>query len=595
MNPVLIQRLVAIAQTAEAAKHGNKEPIYQAACEELQMSRATLLKKLNAVRLRKSRKQRSDAGNTLITLDELEVISGALMASARKNNKQLYGMEDVINDLRTNNMIIAGRVDEETGEFLPLSTSAISRALYRHRLHPNQLKAPAPAQQLASLHPNHVWQLDASICVLYYLKNPNKNIKGDTGLRIMDEKEYNKNKPANVAKVVNDRVWSFEGTDHTTGWIYAEYLFGGETTENFTSSLINMMQERGGADVLHGVPKILFTDPGAALKSYTMRNLCKALGIQLIAHKARSARATGSVEKARDILERNFESGLRFRQVDDISELNRLARLWRMKFNRTKIHSRYGMTRTDKWLEITGQQLIKAPSVEICREAAVSAPVSCTVDGFLRVSFRGTKFDVSAVPDVYVGAQLMVVSNLYRNNQAQVVRVGEDGFDQFFLIDEVVNDEHGYAMGAPVIGREFKSLPQTVTERNLAKVEQRVYGTRSQEETETARKSKALPFGGEFNPYMEIEQAKHPEYLPKRGQASQVRGPRIEERPLTHVEAAKLLRERFTAQGQEWQKHYYGQLVSQFPDGVPAEELDALASDMLAQLQRSSFSVVNGQ
>ncbi|HBN5449237.1 TPA: integrase, partial [Klebsiella oxytoca] len=106
--------------------------------------------------------------------------------------------------------------------------------------------APAPAVQLASRHPNHVWQLDASICVLYYLKNPAKGVKGDTGLRIMDEKEFNKNKPANVAKVVNDRVWSFEGTDHTTGWIYLEYRFGGETTENFTSVLINMMQERGG-------------------------------------------------------------------------------------------------------------------------------------------------------------------------------------------------------------------------------------------------------------------------------------------------------------------------------------------------------------
>lgn len=44
MNPVLIQRLVAIAEAASAAGHGNKEAVYQAACEELCMSRATLLK-----------------------------------------------------------------------------------------------------------------------------------------------------------------------------------------------------------------------------------------------------------------------------------------------------------------------------------------------------------------------------------------------------------------------------------------------------------------------------------------------------------------------------------------------------------------------
>jgi hypothetical protein len=44
MNPVLTQRLVAIAEAASAAGHGNKEAVYQAACEELCMSRATLLK-----------------------------------------------------------------------------------------------------------------------------------------------------------------------------------------------------------------------------------------------------------------------------------------------------------------------------------------------------------------------------------------------------------------------------------------------------------------------------------------------------------------------------------------------------------------------
>ncbi|MGK2889837.1 MAG: hypothetical protein ACSLEN_14285 [Candidatus Malihini olakiniferum] len=62
-----------------------------------------------------------------------------------------------------------------------------------------------------------------------------------------------------------------------------------------------MMQERGGADVLHGVPRILFTDFSAALKSRTMANLCQVLGIQLISHKASNADVTGSVEKAHDI------------------------------------------------------------------------------------------------------------------------------------------------------------------------------------------------------------------------------------------------------------------------------------------------------
>ncbi|MEI7408752.1 integrase [Pectobacterium aroidearum] len=594
MNPMLIQRLVAIAETADVAGHGNKEPIYQAACEELQMSRATLLKKLNAVRLKKVRKQRADAGETALTRDEAVTISGTLMETIRGTGKRTMSVEKAIDSLRDNGFIQAEKVDQKTGEISLLSTSAISRALKQYKLHPDQLRTPAPAQQLASLHPNHVWQLDASICVLYYLKNPDKRVRGDTGLRIMDEREYNKNKPANVAKVVNDRVWSFEGTDHTTGWIYLEYRFGGETTENFTSVLINMMQERGGADVLHGVPHILFTDPGAALKSPTMANLCQALGIRLISHKARNARATGSVEKARDILERDFEHGLRFFRVENIDELNRLARSWRMKFNRTTVHSRYNMTRTDKWLLITEQQLIKAPPVEVCREAAVSAPVSCKVDTFLRIRFRKRQFDVSAVPDIHVGDSLLVARNIYRDDQAQVVLTGEDGFKTFFLVDEVMKDEHGFAVNAPVIGQEFRALPPSITERNKDEVEQRVYGTQSKEETEAAKKAKAVPFGGRFNPYLDIERDDHPAYLPKRGQTAEVRHPRIEQRPLTPVEAAKALRERFAARNQTWTAGHFRQLVQLYPAGVPEEQLDEAVDALMTPVSGNVINIVNG-
>ena len=202
MNPVLTQRLVAIAEAANAAGHGNKEPVYQAACEELQMSRATLLKKLNAVRAPKPRKQRADAGETALTRDEALTISGALMETIRGTGKRTLSVEKAIDSLRDNGLILAGRVDQDTGEFAPLSTSTIIRALRQFKLHPDQLRAPAPAQQLACLLPTHVWQLDASICVLYYHKIPAKGVRGDTGLRIMDEREFNKNKPANCGGVI---------------------------------------------------------------------------------------------------------------------------------------------------------------------------------------------------------------------------------------------------------------------------------------------------------------------------------------------------------------------------------------------------------
>ncbi|EEZ4408268.1 TPA: DDE-type integrase/transposase/recombinase [Escherichia coli] len=596
MNPALTQRLVSIATAADAAGHGEKEAVYQAACEELQISRATLLKKLKGVRMNKPRKQRSDTGKTTLTADEMKKISGAWLESPRPGNgKKGYSLEDIVNGLRDNGMIVAGRTDTETGEFFPLSIDAISRALRQHRMHPDQLRAPSPALELASLHPNHVWQLDASICVLYYLKNPGKKVSGDTGLRVMSAAEFNKNKPRNLDRIVNDRVWSFEITDHTTGWIYVEYRFGGESAVNFLEVMINAMQERDNADVLHGVPKILFTDPGSALVSAPLLNMCRAMGIRTIQHKAHNARATGSVEKARDIIERKFEGGLRFLKVDNIGELNRLARLWRMKFNRVSVHSRHGMSRTDAWLRITEEQLIKAPAPEICRELAVAAPEERTVTDKLRISFRGKEYDVSDIPGVFVGDKVLVARNPWSDEEARVVIVNDEGFETFHVIHAIQKDKlWQYSIHAPVIGEEYRQLPETVTQTNRNEVEQHIYGTASQEETEAVKKDKALPFGGRFNPYLDIERDDHPTYMPKRGQASDVRGPRIEQRPLTHVEAAKILRGKFSAAGHAWTPEHYRRLTAQYPDGIPETALDEVMAVLTTTARNSVISIVNG-
>lgn len=179
-----------------------------------------------------------------MTQDEAVKISAVMTASFRDNGKKMYSLERAVDDLRANGMINAGYIHHDTGEWFPLSTDAIRHAVYHYHLHTNQLRGATPCVQLKSDHTNHIWQLDASLCVLYYLKNPDKRgATYDTGLRMMREVKFNPNKPKNLDRIVNDRVWSFELTDHTSGWIYAEYRFGGETTKNFTDVLINAMQE----------------------------------------------------------------------------------------------------------------------------------------------------------------------------------------------------------------------------------------------------------------------------------------------------------------------------------------------------------------
>lgn len=588
MSAALTERLVSVARLAREAGHGKRGAVYEAACAELGLSRATLLRKLKEVTVTDKRKKRSDAGRSTLTREEAAIISATLREATRKNGKRLYSVADAAEALRANNMITAGRVDEETGEFLPMSADAISNALRNYGLHPDQLDAPAPVTELASCHPNHVWQIDASLCTLYYLSN------GRKGLQVMDSAKFYKNKPANLARIASDRVWSYEITDHASGWIYVEYVMGAESGENLCSVLINAMQERGGADVFHGVPKLMYLDPGSANTAAMTKNLCKSLSIELIAHKAHNARATGQVEKARDIIERKFEPGLNFCSINSLEELNALAAKWRSHFNATAVHSRHGKTRTDIWLKATAEQLVKAPSVEVCRELAVSAPELRKVTPKLRVSFRGKEYDVSAVPDVMVGEKLMVTRNPWRTDAAQIVLEGEDGHERFFLVDEVVKNELGFAENAAVIGERYRAQPEMPAQKAAEEIEQLVTGTTNAADAAAARKAKSLPFDGQFDPYKHIDETVLPAYLPKRGQESTVRAPRIEERPLNHVEAATALRTRFIASDLTWTAEHYRQMVAMYPEGVPAEELDSVMQAMIAPVSSNIISIVNG-
>ncbi|EOM5979846.1 integrase, partial [Escherichia coli] len=121
-----------------------------------------------------------------------------------------------------------------------------------------------------------------------------------------------------------------------------------------------------------------------------------------------------------------------------------------------------------------------------------------------------------------------------------------------------------------------------------------VTGTDNAADAAAARKAKALPFGGRLDPYKHIDDTTLPAYMPKRGQASDVRGPRIEQLPLTHVEAAKALREKFGANGHIWTPEHYRQLTAQYPDGVPEATLDEVMVTLTTPARNSVISIVNG-
>ena len=573
----LTQQLVAIAQQAAAASHGEKETIYQVACEAMGISRATLMRKLGKVKVTQPRKQREDAGCYELTRDEAKLISATLMESHRKNSKRLLSIGSAMAMLRANGLVRAERIDRETGECLPLTDSAIIRALRGYNLHPDQLLRPAPAKELQSLYPNHAWQIDASLCVLYYI---NSTKACERGLQVMQYNEFYKNKPKNLKRIESDRVWSYEVTDHYSGAIFVHYVLGAESAENISESFIEAIQQRDSLP-FYGVPEILMMDMGSANTSGMFKNLLRRLDVKPLPHAPKNARATGQVEKARDIIERDFESGLKLHPVSGIDELNQMARMWARWFNAHKIHSRHGVSRFSKWLEIRQEQLRIAPPPELCRKLLTHEPEERKVTVKLTVKLDNKEYDVSSIPRIQVGETLKVTYNPYKQDCACIVDVDSEGNEVLHDVPQIERNSGGFRVDANIIGEEYTRHSNTVADLNRKEVERiavDVPENATDEETQAARKritkGQALPFGGRIDPYKHMREAQAPVYIPRQGHELEVKTSiaNIAARVLNHFETAREL----INLGVELNPERNALIKKLYPQGVPEDELQSL-------------------
>lgn len=580
MNPALIERLQAVDRQAENMGRGERSAYLKQQAAELGISLATLYRKLEAVAVKPGRKRRSDAGKSELSLEEAKLISAVLMEAMRRNGKRLMAVRQAVEMLRANGKIEAARIDEETGEVLPLSESTITRALREYKLHPDQLLQPDPVSRMKSEHPNHCWQIDPSLCVLYYLPRHGK----DTGLRMMKEEEFYKNKPKNVVRIEQDRVWRYTGTDHASGTIVARYYFGGETSANLCDFFIYMMQAKQDIlkDPFRGVPRMVMLDPGSANTSAAFKNLCKSLDVHVQINKPGNPRAKGQVEKANDMVETAFESGLRFTEVNDIDQLNGLAERWMRYYNGTQIHSRHGMTRYQAWNKIKAEQLILPPPADYCRELAVSAPKEAKVSPDLEIRFGGRVYSVKDIKGVLVGQKLLVAKNPWETDGARVATFDADGRETWVAVPQVVFDEMGFRADAAVIGAEYNAHGDTAAQQHAKELDKLAMGAETLDEAAAKRKGKAVPFGGELDPYKHQEDtlaARNTLYIEKSGQQMEYNRMEVAEQVLSKVEVAKLLKPRVEEAGGDW-KQAVALITKQYPDGVVASQLEAVFNQL---------------
>jgi len=572
------------------APRGERTCVAEQLAAELGCSTATVYARVKLFMPTKPRKRRADAGASTLSRDEAREIAAYIESTRRQTGTGAAYLEDAVRHLRANGRIAAGRADAESGEFLPMSLSAIRRALRTHHFHPAQLAATSPSIRLSSPHPNHCWQIDASVSRQFYLS--------DDGAKIMDKRTYYRGKPANFAAITSQRIWRYAITDHASGCIEVFYVQGAESASNFLAAFIHSMTERE-TGTMFGRPTFLMSDPGSAVTAATTKNLCAAIGCTLIVNEAGNARAKGQVEQANYLVETHFEANLKMRApVTSIAEINALAQQWMRDFNATRTHTRTLETRRASWGRITPEQLVRVPCIEVLRQLANSHPKLCTVRDYL-IKFGGRVFNLRDLPGgVLNGQRVEVVRNALDPDEttARVLCKDAEGRGQHFLAPLDARKGFGFLASSAEIGTEFKSVPETAADAARKELDRLAMDASTDAEAKAARRAKRIPFGGRIDPTKALREANIPDVLPRAGRSLDVDAPRVIEpvpvphirpqyaaRVLGHVEMAQQLR----AQMPGWNAHHFARMAAMWPNGASEDQMDAIARELAAPALRA--------
>ncbi|MBL8471377.1 MAG: DDE-type integrase/transposase/recombinase [Rhodocyclaceae bacterium] len=570
MGPAELATFSALAARLDAADRGDRGAIAAAEAARLGMSVQTLYRRLSGLRAT-VRKRRADAGTSSVRPDEAMQVANVLRQAQRANGKQLLSTADAAEILRANGRAAIGRVDADSGEVVPVSTSTVRRALRTYGLDRRSLSQPEPHIRMASKHPNHVWQVDASICVLYYLDHG--------GVGVMHADEFYKNRPESFQRRARDMVVRYLVTDHYSGAFHLRYFQGADSAVMLSDFLLEAITPKADPQrmPLHGVPLMLIGDPGAMNTAGTTRNLMERLMVQFQPHQPRNPRAKGSVETHHNIIERAFEGRLMFHRVADLAQLNREADTWSAHFQSIKPHGRHGHTRYGLWQTIRPEQLRIAPPLAVCRDLFTSAPEPRRVRPDLTISYAvrghgaGT-YCVRHICGVNVGDTLQVAINPYRLPDVVVIEQGEGGRPAYFPCERLAVTEAGFEQRAPVFGERHASAPHTPAVRAVQAMDAEAYQAADGQaltpaEREKARRSREPAFGGALDSVEYLAQRTTPAFMPRRGVDLGVRAPVVESPLLSPVEVAMRLRHAGVP---------YAWIAARYPDGAREDLLDSV-------------------
>lgn len=562
-----------LALRLDAAAHGECTAMIASFAGMYDWSKARVYRALGTVGWSSGRKPRTDRGTTSQSMEVLTDVCATLRIGRRKNGKP------------TMHVPVAVSMLSQNGREVRVSNSRINHLLRSRQMNLASQRLDRAAQSMQSKYPNHVHQVDPSLCLIYYMP--------DGKQLIIQEDEFYKNKLENVAKL-KLKVWRYVLVDHySNATLVRYYQAKGESQANLFDFLLYCWNKQDGR-VMHGVPEILYWDKGSANTAGAIKNALSALQVRAEEHKAKNPRAKGAVEGGNNRVECAFESRLMYEPVENVEQLNAAVEAWYNAYNAdaipnydARLHRKHMAVPTARyalWQMIRREQLRILPNVEMCRLLLHATPTARKVDGELTISFKHPAtqqkfhYDVGHIPGVFVSAMVDVSPLVYGDNQVLVTVTDYKNDKSTHIVAPVeVDAVSGFRIDAARFGDEYKSRPDTVIEVAGKAADRAAYPGLDLEEIDKAKNKNAVPFGG-LDAHSHLAHVLAPSFMDRPGERLNVPNPiQIEIKPLSHTVAAMRLR---TMLGRPVLAEDRAKLVEWYPQGVLEEQLQEAADHL---------------
>jgi len=460
-----------MVEALSAAKPAERRAVLDRFARRTGYSRQHLYRLAKRHGFSSGRKKRSDRGKLRceLTEDQVDFVAALIHSTSREVKGPIMPVETALEIAADNGIIEPGQV----------SVGRMQQILRERQVSRKALKNAEPCVPLRSLHPNHCHVFDVSVCIQYYLKG--------SGMKIMDERNFYKNKPHNFAKV-KTRLLRYVIADHFSGAFYFRYFnTSGETRENLYEFLVEAWKKKDDPKYpFRGVPDTMMMDAGSANISGIMLGFLERLGVDVPKGDPHNPQRQGAVEVLHNVIESHFESGLRLQPAHSLDELNAWAYDFCVGFNARKKHSRHGMTRSQCWLMIRPEQLRELPEEDLLRELYVEPEATRVVSKAYTISFRGEEYRLKHIGGIHPNAIVRV--RLKPFDWPEIDVVFGDATYTVGPIEKLPAELGGFRADAAVIGQEYKAQPETLTQKAKKRFENMAYGEE--------KKKDAVPFEG---------------------------------------------------------------------------------------------------